>query len=79
MVLGADRDVEAVETHRHHFGGLTLDWDLADAARVEKIAELVKAAGVELLAGGPPCQPFSKAGRSKIRHRVRKGLRDPQG
>jgi DNA (cytosine-5)-methyltransferase 1 len=27
--------------------------------------------------GGPPCQPFSKAGRSKIRHRVHHGLRDP--
>jgi DNA (cytosine-5)-methyltransferase 1 len=77
VVLGADRDMEAVETHRHHFGGLTLEWDLGDAACVEKIADLVKAAGVELLAGGPPCQPFSKAGRSKIRHRVRSGLRDP--
>jgi DNA (cytosine-5)-methyltransferase 1 len=77
VVLSADHDVEAVETHRHHFRGLTLDWDLADVARVEKLGDLVKAAGVELLAGAPPCQPFSKAGRSKIRHRVRKGLRDP--
>ena len=77
VVMGADRDVEAVETHKHHFGGLALNWDLADATNVEKIADLVKAAGVELLAGGPPCQPFSKAGRSKIRHRVRSGLRDP--
>jgi DNA (cytosine-5)-methyltransferase 1 len=77
VVLGVDHDVEAVETHRHHFGGLTLDWDLADVARVERLGDLVKAAGVELLAGAPPCQPFSKAGRSKIRHRVRKGLRDP--
>ena len=32
MVLSADRDVEAIETHRHHFGGLTLDWDLSDPA-----------------------------------------------
>jgi DNA (cytosine-5)-methyltransferase 1 len=77
VVLSADHDAEAVETHRHHFGGLALDLDLGDATNVDRIARLVKAAGVELLAGGPPCQPFSKAGRSKIRHRVRAGLRDP--
>jgi DNA (cytosine-5)-methyltransferase 1 len=77
VVLSADHDVESVKTHRHHFGGLALDWDLSDAGRVIEIARLVSAAGVELLAGGPPCQPFSKAGRSKIRHRVCNGLRDP--
>lgn len=77
VVLAADKDAEAVETHRHHFGGLALSWDLGDTGHVAKIAELVAAAEVELLAGGPPCQPFSKAGRSKIRHRVRHGLRDP--
>jgi DNA (cytosine-5)-methyltransferase 1 len=77
VVLSADKDPEAVETHRHHFGGLTLDWDLGNTGHVAKIAKLVAAAEVELLAGGPPCQPFSKAGRSKIRHRVRHGLRDP--
>jgi DNA (cytosine-5)-methyltransferase 1 len=78
IVLGADNDPEAVETHRHHFGGLTLDWDLGDSGCVAEIGRLVSAAEVELLAGGPPCQPFSKAGRSKIRHRVRHGLRDPK-
>jgi DNA (cytosine-5)-methyltransferase 1 len=77
VVLGADHDTEAVETHRHHFGGLMLDWDLGDTGNVARIAGLVTGAQVELLAGGPPCQPFSKAGRSKIRHRVRRGLRDP--
>ena len=78
VVLAADRDRESVETHRHHFGGLTLDCDLGDTTEVTEIGRLLSAAGIELLAGGPPCQPFSKAGRSKIRHRVRHGLRDPK-
>jgi DNA (cytosine-5)-methyltransferase 1 len=77
VVLAADHDPEAIETHRHHFGGLTLDWDLGRPDLVAKVAQLVSAAGVELLAGGPPCQPFSRAGRSKIRHRVRHGFPDP--
>jgi DNA (cytosine-5)-methyltransferase 1 len=77
VVLSVDRDLEAVETHRHHFGGLALDWNLSDPARVAEVAELVAAADVELLAGGPPCQPFSRAGRNKIRHRVRHGHPDP--
>src|SRR5215470_18070367 len=77
VVLGIDRDREATETHRHHFGGLTLDWDLGKPERIARVANLVKAAGIELLAGGPPCQPFSRAGRSKIRHRILNGFADP--
>lgn len=77
VVLGVDRDREATETHRHHFGGLTLDWDLGDPERVARVGQLVRDAGVELLAGGPPCQPFSRAGRSKIRHRILHGFADP--
>jgi DNA (cytosine-5)-methyltransferase 1 len=77
VVLAVDHDPEAIETHRHHFGGLALDWNLGDPDRVANVAELIAAADVELLAGGPPCQPFSRAGRSKIRHRVRNGYLDP--
>ena len=77
VVLGIDRDREAAETHRHHFGGLTLDWDLGQPDRVDRVAQLVRDAGVELLAGGPPCQPFSRAGRSKVRHRILNGFADP--
>jgi DNA (cytosine-5)-methyltransferase 1 len=77
VVLAVDRDREATETHGHHFGGLTLDWDLGKPDRTDRVAQLVKAAGVELLAGGPPCQPFSRAGRSKVRHRVLNGFADP--
>jgi DNA (cytosine-5)-methyltransferase 1 len=77
VVLSADHDAEAVETHAHHFGGLALDWDLSDSDKVEAVAQLLIDNDIDVLAGGPPCQPFSKAGRSGIRDRVRKGLRDP--
>lgn len=77
VILGADHYTEAVETHGHHFPGMSLDWDLAEPDRVEAVAALIKSAGVSLVAGGPPCQPFSKAGRSMIRHRVRHAQRDP--
>ena len=77
VVLSADNDPASVETHRHHFGGMALDWDLGDPDRIAEIASLITEAGIDLLAGGPPCQPFSKAGRSMIRYRVQNGLRDP--
>ena len=77
VVLGIDRDKEATETHRHHFGGLTLDWDLGNPEHIARVAQLIQHAGIELIAGGPPCQPFSRAGRSKIRHRIVNGFNDP--
>jgi DNA (cytosine-5)-methyltransferase 1 len=77
VIMGVDKDQEATETHRHHFGGLTVSWDLSDADRVARVGRLIKDAGVELIAGGPPCQPFSRAGRSKIRHRIVNGFTDP--
>lgn len=77
VVLGVDCDREATETHRHHFGGLTLDWDLGNPELVARVGKLLKDADVELLAGGPPCQPFSRAGRNKIRHRILNGFADP--
>ncbi len=77
VVLGIDSDREATETHRHHFGGLTLDWDLGDPLLITRVGNLIKDAGIDLLAGGPPCQPFSRAGRNKIRHRILNGFTDP--
>lgn len=77
VVLGVDHYSFAVETHRHHFAGLSLEGDLSDSATVKRVAKLVKRNKIEVLAGGPPCQPFSRAGRSMLRHRVLTGASDP--
>ncbi|MGY1719054.1 DNA (cytosine-5-)-methyltransferase [Blastococcus sp. SYSU DS0552] len=76
-VVAVDHYSEAVETHGHHFAGMSVDWDLSHVDRVEELADMLSEIKVDVIAGGPPCQPFSKAGRSGIRHRVRNGLRDP--
>ena len=75
VLMGVDHDPEALETHRCLFPGLSVDWDLGDEAVVEKVIELAVSSGVDLVAGGPPCQPFSKAGRSMIRDLVKTGRR----
>lgn len=77
VVLSADHEPFANRTHAHHFGGMSVDWDLSDPTIVATMGDLVREAQIDLVAGGPPCQPFSKAGRSMIRYRVQSGLRDP--
>ncbi|MEE8600786.1 DNA (cytosine-5-)-methyltransferase [Euzebya tangerina] len=78
VVLGIDVDEEALNTHRSLCPGLSVDWDLADPAVVEQVGRLVDELDIELVAGGPPCQPFSKAGRSMLRHLVSEGRRDAE-
>lgn len=75
VVLGVDTDREALETHRANHPGLSVAWDLADADVVDRVAALIRRCRVSLVVGGPPCQPFSRAGRSMVRELVRTGRR----
>lgn len=76
VVAAVDHDRAALETHRANFRGLALDVDMSDPTRVEKLIERLQPLGIDLVAGGPPCQPFSRAGRAKIRSLVDGGMRD---
>lgn len=76
-VLGIDHDEYALETFRSLFGGLALNTDLGSEEGIEFVSRLINDAGIEVVAGGPPCQPFSRAGRATIRDLVARGIRDP--
>lgn len=78
VALAADHDAWAVKTHAANFQGLSVRLDLADAEVEDRLVQLLQRADISLIAGGPPCQPFSRAGRSKIRYLVEQGLRPAQ-
>lgn len=67
VILAADSDEHAVATHRAHFGGCTVRTDLSRKAELLKLAHALSDVRVDLLAAGPPCQLFSRAGRGKLR------------
>lgn len=75
VALSVDVDDWALETHAHNFSGRALNVNLeTDEARAN-VASMVEGLDIDLVAGGPPCQPFSRAGRSKIRSLVDLGIR----
>ena len=77
VAAAVDFDERALETHAANFSGMSLHMDLGDPEMRDRLVELLKPAKIDLVAGGPPCQPFSRAGRSKIRSLVEKHGRDP--
>jgi DNA (cytosine-5)-methyltransferase 1 len=76
VAAAVDNDPKALQTHSHNFPGLTLAHDLGDPGGRESFLQLLEGIKIDLVAGGPPCQPFSRAGRSKIRSLVEAGHRE---
>ena len=79
LAAAVDHSGPALETHAANFPGMSLDVDLGSPAALEGLLELLEPARgrIDLVAGGPPCQPFSRAGRSKIRNLVEYHGRSP--
>lgn len=77
VLLGADADPWAVETHTGNLGGLGYVGDLTDPSELLEQLEGWGISHAELVAGGVPCQPFSRAGQAKLRELIRAGDRHP--
>lgn len=75
VAVAVDHDKAALETHRANFRGQALNVDMADPSQVEGLIEILRPLEIDLVSGGPPCQPFSRAGRAKIRSLINEGIR----
>ena len=75
VVAAADSDPVATETYAANIQGLTWTGDLSTPSGFLHQLDEWGIESVDLLAGGPPCQPFSRAGTSKIADLVRRGSR----
>ena len=75
VLAGADSDRFSVETHVANLRGLGYCGDLTDP---RDLLDHLAAWGIErvdVVAGGVPCQPFSRAGRQRLRSLVDAGQR----
>ena len=75
VVAAADSDPVAVETYAANLESLVFGGNLADPADFLTFLRDRGICKADVVAGGPPCQPFSRAGASKIRSLVREGIR----
>ena len=75
VVAAADSDQVSTETHAANMRSLTWTGDLSRPSGFIDQLDEWGIESVDLVAGGPPCQPFSNAGVSKIGDLVRRGQR----
>ena len=61
VVLACDIRPDSIATHRHHFAGCSHQCDLSSPEVLKNISRMLNGCGdIALVAGGPPCQPFSR-------------------
>jgi DNA (cytosine-5)-methyltransferase 1 len=65
VILGVDRNRDAVATHRAYFPGVSMEGDLSRIETIDSIVNALSGIPIDLIAGCPPCQPFSRASQSK--------------
>jgi DNA (cytosine-5)-methyltransferase 1 len=75
VLVGADSDEWAVRTHDTNLPGLSWCGDLSDPTEFLSALDVWGVERVDLVAGGVPCQPFSRAGASKLRDLIDLGER----
>jgi DNA (cytosine-5)-methyltransferase 1 len=75
VLVGADHDARAIETHTANIGSLDYQGDLSDPSPFLEQLSQWGIRSVNLIAGGIPCQPFSRAGRAKLRNLALNGVR----
>lgn len=67
VLVGADTDSTALATFTANVGAEAIVTPVGSPTFASQLDTILKGRSVDLVAGGPPCQPFSRAGEAKLR------------